>query len=107
MLDVTDEIFEREVLRADRPVVVEFWAPWCRPCMTVEAFLAGLAEDNGGRVRLARLNIDENPTVASRYDVLSIPTVILFEGGRVVETVVGARSRERYERLWRPSTTAR
>ena len=104
---MTDESFEREVLRDDRPVVVDFWAPWCRPCLAVERVLAGLAEEDGGRVRLARVNIDENPSVASRYDVLSLPTVMLFEGGRVTDTVVGARSRGRYERLWRQSTGAR
>ncbi|MDP8911465.1 MAG: thioredoxin [Actinomycetota bacterium] len=100
MLDVTDETFEQDVLRADRPVVVDFWAPWCRPCKAVEPIFAALAEANLERVVFARINIDENVSVASRYDVLSIPTAILFERGEARAAVVGARSRDHYERAW-------
>ena len=100
MLDVSDESFERDVLGADRPVIVDFWAPWCRPCKAVEPILQALAEVNGERALFARLNIDENVSVASRYDVLSIPTTILFEGGEARVVVVGARAREHYERVW-------
>ena len=100
MLELRDENFEQEVLQADGPVVVDFWAPWCGPCKAVEPILAQLAEDHSGRVEFAKLNIDENPMAASRYGVLSIPTAILFEGGEARETVVGARSRSHYERVW-------
>jgi thioredoxin 1 len=97
--ELTDETFEEQVLRSERPVVVDFWAPWCGPCKAVEPVLAGLAETHG-EVEFAKLNIDENPETASRFDVLAIPTAILFEGGEARETVVGARSRSHYEQAW-------
>jgi thioredoxin 1 len=100
MREVTDETFEHEVLAAGRPVVIDFWAPWCGPCKAVEPILAQLAEDHAGRIEFAKLNIDENPEAAARYGVLSIPTAILFEGGAARESVVGARSRSHYERAW-------
>ena len=98
MREITDSDFDAEVLAAEGPVVIDFWAPWCGPCKAVEPILAQLAEDHSGRVEFAKLNIDENPMAASRYGVLSIPTAILFEGGEARETVVGARSRSHYER---------
>jgi thioredoxin 1 len=98
--EITDESFEAEVLQAERPVVIDFWAPWCGPCKAVEPVLADLAEQHAGRVDFVKLNIDENPVVASRYDVLAIPTAILFEGGEARETVVGARPRSHYENAW-------
>ena len=100
MREIDDETFEAEVVQAGRPVVVDFWAPWCGPCKAVEPVLADLAETLGDRVGFTKLNIDENPVTASRYGVLSIPTAILFEGGEARETVIGARSRSHYERVW-------
>jgi thioredoxin 1 len=100
--EITDETFEAEVLQAGRPVVIDFWAPWCGPCKAVEPILADLAEQHAGAVDFVKLNIDENPGVASRYDVLAIPTAILFEGGEARGTVVGARSRSHYEDAWAP-----
>ena len=100
MREITDESFEADVLQAERPVVIDFWAPWCGPCKAVEPVLADLAEQHAGCVDFVKLNIDENPVVASRYDVLAIPTAILFEGGEARETVVGARPRSHYENAW-------
>jgi thioredoxin 1 len=100
MRDVTDESFQRDVLEAEQPVVVDFWAPWCGPCRAVEPILVKLEREHEGKVGFARLNIDENIETASRYTILSIPTAILFESGRPQETVIGARSRSHYERAW-------
>ena len=102
MREITDDTFEAEVLQADKPVVIDFWAPWCGPCMAVEPVLSDLAEKHAGRVEFTKLNIDENPLVASRYGVLAIPTAILFAGGEAQETVVGARARSHYEQAWAP-----
>jgi thioredoxin 1 len=100
--EVTDETFQREVLEAEKPVIVDFWAPWCGPCRAVEPILAELEREHDTGVAFAKLNIDENIETASRYSVLSIPTTILFEGGNPRETVIGARSRAHYERAWAP-----
>ena len=95
-----DATFAAEVLEAETPVVVDFWAPWCGPCRAVEPVLEALAEEHAGRVRFVKLDIDANLQTASRYEVLSIPTAILFEGGEPRETVVGARPRSYYEQAW-------
>jgi thioredoxin 1 len=97
--EVTDATFEEEVLRAGGRVIVDFWAPWCKPCAAIEPVLEALAADHG--LGLVRLNIDEHLGVPSRYGVLSLPTVILFEGGEPLSTVVGARPRSQYERAWK------
>ena len=99
MREVTDATFEAEVLGSSQPVIVDFWAPWCKPCEAIEPHLRAIAAENEGRVRIVRMNIDENLGVPSRYGVLSLPTVILFADGEARETVHGAHPRSRYERL--------
>src|SRR5262245_41773951 len=99
MLEVTDATFDQEVLQAaDAPIVVDFWAPWCGPCRAVEPILEQLAVELAGRVEFVKLNIDENPLTAARYDVFSIPTAILFDRGEPRSTLIGARPRSHYER---------
>jgi thioredoxin 1 len=97
--EVTDSSFGAEVLEADGPVVVDFWAPWCGPCRAVEPILADLEREHEA-ITFTKLNVDENVQTASRYEVFSIPTTILFEGGEPRETVIGARPRKYYEQAW-------
>ena len=101
-MDVTDATFSAEVLTSELPVIVDFWAPWCRPCRAIEPLLEDIAVKNAGRVKLVRMNLDENLGVPSRYDVLSLPTVILFAGGEPRETLVGPHSRVRYQKAFDP-----
>jgi thioredoxin 1 len=96
--EVTDETFADEVLGSPVPVIVDFWAPWCRPCKAIERVLEEIAADSGDRVRLVRLDVDSNLGVPGRYGVLSLPTVVVFADGEPQATVVGAASRKTFER---------
>jgi thioredoxin 1 len=98
--EVTDETFAAEVLESAEPVIVDFWAPWCKPCEAIEPHLRAIAEERG--VRLVRLDVDDNLAVPSRYGVLALPTVILFADGEQRATVYGAHSRDHFERAFAP-----
>ncbi len=102
VVEVDDATFEREVLQAGHPVVVDFWATWCHPCDAVTRVLEELEAESSDGVAFAKLDIDASPVAASRYDVLSIPTVIVFEGGQPRATITGARPRKHFERMLAP-----
>ena len=99
MRAVTDETFDAEVLNAGKPVVVDFWAPWCGPCKAIEPGLDELASAHAA-VDFVKIDIDDNPRIASRYGVLSLPTVMLFAEGELRETVVGARPKKHFEKTF-------
>ena len=91
---VTDDSFEADVVKSDRLVVLDFWAPWCGPCRMMEPVLEELAAEYPA-VTVAKLNVDENPTTATRFDVLSIPTLLAFKDGAVVKKLIGAMPKKR------------
>ena len=97
-VDATDATFDAQVLASPVPVIVDFWAPWCKPCEAIEPHLVAIVEEYEGKVRLVRVNVDENLGVSGRYGVLSLPTVMLFSSGEARTTIFGAHGRAQYER---------
>lgn len=87
---VTDESFKEEVLESGLPVLVDFWAPWCAPCSIVAPIVEELARDYEGKLKVCKLNVDEEPNTASQYGIMSIPTLMLFKKGEVLDQIVGA-----------------
>jgi thioredoxin 1 len=105
LTDVTDNNFQAEVLESDKPVLVDFWAPWCGPCRVVAPVLEEIASERDD-LRIVKLNVDENQQTAANFEVLSIPTLILFKNGAVAKKVIGAYPKRKLEAELEPALTA-
>ena len=103
LIHIHDVDFEKEVLKADQPALVDFWAPWCGPCKAIGPVVEELAESYKGRVKMAKMNVDDNPRTSATYGVRSIPTLLLFKGGKVFDTLIGLVSKERLEEFIKKS----
>jgi thioredoxin 1 len=101
-LNFTDAAFEKEVLNSDLPVLVDFWAPWCGPCKAMGPTIDALATEYAGKIRIGKMNTDENPATAMRYQVRGIPTLLLFKGGKVVDQRVGAMPKSDLQKVLEP-----
>ena len=105
-LPIRDDNFRSEVLESDRPVLVDFWAPWCPPCRQLGPTVEAIARDHAAAVKVAKIDVDANPETASAYGVSSIPAVLVFRNGREVDRLVGLRPRARYEQALREAGAA-
>ena len=99
VLEFTEQNWESDVLGAAEPVLVDFWAPWCAPCRQIAPTIEALAQEYSGRVRIGKLNVDDHSGVAARYGIRSIPTVLVFKAGKVVEQRIGLASRDELTRI--------
>jgi len=99
ILDVTDATFEREVLKSETPAIIDFWAEWCAPCRAIAPIVKDLAGQYGGKVKVVKMNIDENPSTPGRYGVRAIPTVLAFKGGCVVGQITGQRPKSAFDEM--------
>lgn len=93
-MDVADKDFEQEVLKSDLTVLVDFWAPWCAPCRIVSPIVEELAKEYAGKLKVLKLNVDDNPQTAAKYGIMSIPSFLFFKKGEVAKTMIGAAGKE-------------
>ena len=105
LAEVGDDEFQREVLQADVPVIVDFWAPWCGPCRVVAPVLEEIAEERSENLRIVKLNIDENQQTAMKFQILAIPTMVLFRNGQEAHRIQGAMPKRRLEAELEPALT--
>lgn len=101
LADVTDANFQAEVLDSDTPVIVDFWAEWCAPCRQIAPIIKDLAGDYEGKVKVVKMNIDESPQTPGQFRIQSIPTVLAFQNGEVVEQLIGARPKPHFEEMFK------
>ncbi len=99
MVEFTDSNFKQEVLAADKPVLVDFWAPWCAPCRMLAPTIEELASEYDGKINVGKLNVDENAQIAGQFNIRGIPTLLLFKDGAVVDQMVGASPKENIARM--------
>lgn len=95
---LTDDTFEQEVLKSDIPAMVDFWAEWCQPCKIISPLIEELGHDYEGKIKVGKMNVDEHPNAASNYGIMSIPTVMIFKGGKPVETMIGVQPKENFKK---------
>lgn len=95
LIHLNENNFDEEILKSEKPALVDFWAPWCGPCKMIGPIIEGLAEEYRGRVKVTKFNVDDNPNKAAAYGIKSIPTLILFKDGKVLDTLVGLVSKDR------------
>ena len=98
-ITITGENFEREVVQSDKPVLLDFWASWCGPCMMVAPVLKEIADEYEGKVRVGKVNVDEQPALADKFHISSIPTLVLMKNGAIVQTSIGFKSKAQIEAM--------
>ncbi|MDP3998719.1 MAG: thioredoxin [bacterium] len=96
-ITLTDQNFDKDVLQSDLPVLVDFWAEWCAPCRLIGPIVEELANEYEGKLKVGKLNVDENGKIAAKFNIMSIPTLLIFKKGEIAKTMIGAQSKERFK----------